>query len=127
MKVVYSELRGQGHDSSAYLDDSALFGGDKCSCQRNVNVIMQLLDSLGFTVHPDKSDITPSQCLEFLGFILNSVEMSVTLTQERKDKIKKACMNLLQIKNPNIRQLAEVIGMCVEVEPGCEAAPLHYK
>ena len=66
MKVPFSELRGQGHQSSAYLDDSALFGNDKNQCRSNVNATITLLDGLGFTIHPQKSVIEPMQTLVFL-------------------------------------------------------------
>ena len=41
-------------------------------CRRNVIDTVNLLDSLGFTIHPDKSKLIPSQVLIFLGFVINS-------------------------------------------------------
>merc|ERR1711893_522425 len=59
LKVPFTALREQGHDSSAYLDDSALFGQTFQSCEENIQDTMKLLDSLGFTIHPEKSVLTP--------------------------------------------------------------------
>ena len=42
---------------------------------------------LGFHVHPEKSVLIASQSLTFLGFNLNSVSMTVTLTQEKRDQL----------------------------------------
>jgi len=52
-------------------------------------------DSLGFTIHPDKSVFIPSQCLVLLGFIIDSVAMTITLTPEKALKVQEACGTLL--------------------------------
>ena len=53
--------------------------------------------------------------------------MTVQLTEERKQKIRKACFDILAMKRPTIRKVAEVIGMLVAAEPGCDFAPVFYK
>jgi len=64
---------------------------DKCSCLSNVYKINDLLDSLGFIIHPEKSEFEPKQVLEFLGFILNIIDMTVTLTKKKKTKTINLC------------------------------------
>ena len=49
----------------------------------NVIDSVQVVNSLGFVAHPDKSILIPSQQLEFLSFILNFVEMTIRLTPEK--------------------------------------------
>ena len=49
---------------------------------------------LGFTIHPEKSLFIPTQTLEFLGFILNSINMTVRLATEKAQIIKKKCIAL---------------------------------
>ena len=79
-------------------------------CQNNVLATVHQLNSLGFNIHPDKSKFTPSQVLVFLGFVINSVSMKVSLSAERKGKIKEACANLLNNEPRTIRIVAKVIG-----------------
>ena len=87
-----------------------------------------LADSLRFTVHPRKSVVVPSQSIEFLGFILNSVTMTVAPTQKQAGKVKQQCLDLLNTsKNISIRDVAQLIGSLVAMEPGVLYAPLHYK
>ena len=126
MKVPFSTLRKKGHDNSAYLDDSYLQGDNYEDCAHNIRDTVTLLDSLGFTVHPTKSVLVPTQILVFLGFVLNSIYMTVTLTRDKADKIQKACQKLLHAQSITIRQLAEVIGSLVAAEPGADFAPLFY-
>ena len=127
LKVPFAVLRGQGHENSAYLDDSALFGGSKEACTENVQDTIQLLDSLGFTVHPEKSVIVPSHILIYLGFVLNSLDMTVSLTEERKEKICRLCQDVLQKDKVTIRQIAELTGMLVAADPASDVGPVYYK
>ena len=118
LKVPFSVLRSQGHESSAYIDDSALFGLTKQACLNNIDQSMQLLDGLGFTIHPEKSVIQPSQVLIYLGFILDSVNMTVTPTAEKINKIVQLCTRILGLKKVTLRQLAELVGSLIALEPG---------
>ena len=63
-------------------------------CWKNTKQIIQTFQNLGFTVHPEpKSVLQPSQKIEFLGFILNSVNMTITLTDENKRQLNSFCTN----------------------------------
>ena len=52
-------------------------------------------DSLGVTVNPHNMVLEPTQDIEFLGAILNSVDMTATLTPMRKKHIKAQGLLLL--------------------------------
>lgn len=127
LKPVYSTLRSMGHVSSAYIDDSYLQGDTYNECYNNVVDTVKMLSSLGFCVHPVKSVFIPTQQLVFLGFILDSVAMTVTPTDEKKERIVSACSLMLANTNPTIRDLAELIGTLVSNFPGAEFGPLHYR
>ena len=63
-----------------YIEDTLLLGDSYDECFANVKQTADLLDSLGFTIHPRKSVFQPAQDIVFLGFILDSKDMSVRLT-----------------------------------------------
>ena len=46
---------------------------------------VKLLEMIGPTIHPRKSVLIPTQILVFLGFFINSIDMSVSLTQDKRD------------------------------------------
>ncbi len=87
----------------------------------------QLFTSLGFVPHPEKSVFEPTQILEFLGFLLNSITMQVTLTPKKVSKLVKQCYSVLGKKELTIRELASLIGSLVSTFPGVEFGPLHYR
>ena len=127
MKPPFSNLRKTGHENTAYLDDSWLMATNFGSCQNNAKDTVNLLDSLGFTIHPEKSCLHPTCILIYLGFILNSILIRVSLTPEKAETIREACFSLLNKDKCSIRELARVIGLCVAVEPGVEGAPLFHR
>ena len=83
LKPVFAHLRAKGHISSAYIDDSCLQGSTYVRCRQNIHDTIQLMDSLGLTVHLGKSVLQPTQQIVFLGFLLCSVTMSIRLPPER--------------------------------------------
>ena len=127
LRVPFTHLRSKGHESSAYIDDSALFAQSFDSCMENIHDTMELMDSLGFTIHPEKSVIKPTHILTYLGFILNSLDMTVTMTDDKKEKIKRICREVLRKCNVSIRLLAELIGTLVAADPGVDMGPVFYK
>ena len=50
--------------------------------------------------------LTPCHILTFLGFILNSLRMTVSPTQEKIQKTLGACSDLLTMVNPPIFEVA---------------------
>ena len=67
------------------------------------------------------------QCIEFLGFLLDSASMMVRLTSPKRDKLVQMCQKFLQPNKLNtIRQVASLIGSLVSSFPRIEFGPLHY-
>ena len=106
------------------MDDSYLQGYTFSACEDNVNATVDLLQFLGFTIHPEKTVLVPSQEIEFLGFVLNSVEMKIKLTDCKSSKI---ISKLLYKGKQTIRDLASVIGSLVATFPVLPYGKLHYR
>ena len=87
LKFPFCYLGKHGHSSVVYIDDTYLQGDSPQLCQKNIWDTEKLLRDLGFQIHPDKSVQIPSQRLEFLGFMLDSNALTVTLTAKCKHKI----------------------------------------
>ena len=61
-----------------YFDNSVIQEDSFDLCAEAVNHTAEMLGKLGFTIYSVKSVFTPSKLIEFLGFNLNSEEISVT-------------------------------------------------
>ena len=109
------------------MDDSYLQGYTFSTCEDNVNATVDLLQFLGFTIHPEKTVLVPSQEIEFLGFVLNSVEMKIKLTDCKSGKIISKIKKLLYERKQTIRDLASAIGLLVATFPIHPYGKLHYR
>lgn len=84
---------------------------------KNVMATVEMLSNFGFVINPDKSVFLETQKLEFLGFILDSKEMSVTLTEHKVQKIVSICSEFLKVYKRKIRELSVLIGNIVASLP----------
>ena len=65
-------------------------------CERNIKLIVTFLDSLGFVINPDKSIFVPAKPIEYLGFVIDSQSVTISLTQKKKASMKQLCREVLQ-------------------------------
>ena len=127
IRQVMAFLRLRGHRSTFYLDDSLLIGNTEYSIINNTLETLKILELLGFTVHPEKSVLKPSTSIKYLGFILDSVNMKITLTEDRINNIKSSIVEALKVKKMKIRCFAKIIGLCVAAFPAVRFGPLNYR
>ena len=99
-KVTFGRLRSLGHNCVVYVNDSYLLTKTNQACLDNILVATELLRELGFVIHTEKSVLIPSQAIVFLGFIISSKNMTLSLTDEKRNKIKALlayCLSKYQI------------------------------
>ena len=101
-----------GHTCMSNIDDSLLVGCE-FSLQEKLFYTVDTFCSLGFIIHPDKSIFEPTQEIEFLGFLLNSVSMTIRLPTAKASHVKKAGVDLQKQTQIIIRGLAHAIGLPV--------------
>ena len=87
---------------------------------------MQLFDKLGLTINREKSVLTPVQTIEYLGFELNSNDMTVALTKKKIVKLRPTADHLLRQDQITIHDLASFVGTLVAADLGVRNAPLYY-
>ena len=126
-KPPFSILRSHGYLSVVFFDDSYLQGHTFSTCEDNVNATVDGFQSLGFTIHPERSVLVPAQEIEFLGFVLNSVEMKIKLIDCKSGKIILKIKKLLYDEKQTIRDLASVIGSLVATFLVLPYGKLHYR
>jgi len=127
LKPVYSSLRSKGHVNVGYIDDSYLQGDTYEECKHNVQDSVNLFEKLGFLPHPEKSVFEPTQIITFLGFVINSVTMTIALTPEKALKVSMACKKLLAKSECSIVEVSQVIGLLVASLPAVQYGQLHYR
>ncbi|XP_072017157.1 uncharacterized protein [Amphiura filiformis] len=116
-----------GHVITAYIDDSLLIARTEEQAARSVRDTAKFLETLGFIIHPEKSVFTPTQEIVYLGFKINSNEMTVSLPTARKLDIKMVCNTLLDNDRHTINTVARVIGKLVAALPAVQYGALYYR
>ena len=127
MKPVYAKLRSDGHISTGFIDDSLLGGQTRDRCIENIHATTGLMSTLGFVLNSDKSVLEPTQTITYLGNVLDSVNMRVTLPSDKKDKIQHECSKIHSCQTATIRAVAKVIGLLVSSFSAVELGKLHYR
>ena len=93
---------------------------------RNIQCTISLLTTLGFFIS-EKSVLSPTKQLIFLGFVLDSEAMTITLTDKRKGKILSAAKVMASTPTQRIRMVAALMGMIIAALPGVKHGQLHYR
>lgn len=127
LKPVYANFRQQNIRCSYYIDDSLNMNRDKVVCQNNTMIMTDTLHSLGFTVNLNKSVLIPTQRIVFFGFILDSVQFKVFLTEDKIQKIITKAKSLLESDVIIVRDLASFIGLIINACYAILEAPMHYR
>lgn len=127
LKPPLSVLRHLQLIITAYIDDLLHVNRSMEQCKVGALVIVSLLSSLGFTINPDKCVLQPSQKIEYLGFIINTVDMTVTLTPEKIRALIDYCKWALDVDSMSIRCLAKLLGKITSSFNGVQYGPLHFR
>ena len=126
MKVIVSTLQKMGFIVTFYLDDGWHKGDTYLECPWACEATYNLLLELGFLLNNKKSCLIPSQCIEVLGHMIDSVQMVVYLPKEKEQKIVSLCSSLLIDGTCSLRFLAKVPGTLVSCFRVCPLEQLHY-
>ena len=110
-----------------YMDDMLIMGNTLSEIHTARDTTIYLLQSLEFVINFKKSILTPSQSLEFLGVIVDSLSMTLRIPQEKTMELRKICTETLTSKNISLRKLAKIIGKLQATAPAFTWAPLQIR
>ena len=128
-KPPLSHLRMKGCYIIGYIDDFFTKSGTKIKCKMHLKEIIDLFTRLGFTISPEKSMLDPDTKAIYLGFLIDSINMIVTLTDEKKHDLAEIVEKALcrGRKPVTIRFVSKVIGKIVAALHGSLEGALHYR
>ena len=65
--------------------------------------------------------------MEYLGFLINSLELTLALPGGKMQKLIQSCKQLLQNRVSSVREIAKVVGKLTSSMQAILPAPLHYR
>ena len=93
-----------------YSDDLLIFERTKSDCLQKAKKVMTQLQELGFTINIKKSILEPTKQIEFLGLILDSIQMKVFLPEPKVLDLIESCQAILSMRSLTARFLASLQG-----------------
>lgn len=127
LNSVFAYFRQQQWSCFQYIDDSIIIHPSFEKCRDITIKIAEILKKLGFYVHESKSCLTPDTKIVFLGFNIDSVNMTVTPTEGKINKICSAASALLQKNKASIREVAGVVGLAGAYSVASDYGANHAK
>merc|ERR1712215_591696 len=87
MKPLLKILRRLGIIVSAYLNDFLILATSREAALRDTEVVIKLLQDHGFRMNWAKSSVEPVRIVEYLGVVINLVDLTFSLPEEKVQKI----------------------------------------
>lgn len=112
-----------GLPSVVFLDDSILQGDTDEECSANVSETVTFFQSLGFSIHLEKSVLTPTREIEFLGYVINTV----CLSARKVTTIHEQSLRILTGGKHTIREIPSLLGRYVATAETVPYAQLHNR
>ncbi len=123
--------RRWGIHISFYMDDTLLRAPSFDKGVKDTEIVGSLFQHAGFLLHGDKSVRVPTQQIKYLGFIIDSVSMSLSLPDEKVKRlrlaVKKALRELNNQRQLTIRIAAKTVGFVVSALPATVYGKAHYR
>jgi len=127
LKPVAPFLRRKAIRVLIYLDDFLLLAATTEVAVKNTQLVVTVLQYLGFKINPKKSLLIPTQVITFPGFQIDSMCMMISLLAEKANKILDCCRRLLVSQSIKLRNLASLIGLLESSRAAIWRAPLHFR
>ena len=124
---AFAVVRERGLECFPYIDDIFVVADSTEDCSNSIDQLRQVLEDLGFKIHEEKSEFTPTRNLTFLGYSLNSVTMRVFLTEDKEEKFLRAASDLLNRESPTIREVSGLVGLMVAFSTAFNYGTVHLK
>ena len=127
LRVVVGFLRKHGIRLVIYLDDLLFMNDSRDGVLNDLEVAVDLLESLGFLINREKSIVDPSQIMEYIGLVVDSVRLSFSLPAEKVTAVMNICTTALAADRVSLRELASILGNFTWAIPTVPYAQAHYR
>uniref|UniRef100_A0A8D9B996 Protein P n=2 Tax=Cacopsylla melanoneura TaxID=428564 RepID=A0A8D9B996_9HEMI len=124
---VAGYLRSLGLRVVVYLDDFLLVNQDSECLQAQAQVAVQTLQLLGWTVNFEKSQLSPTQCCQYLGIVWNPSTDLKFLPLEKQMVIHRYLLSVLQSRHWSWRIAKVIMGYLSFAGFVIPLGKLHYR
>jgi hypothetical protein len=127
LKPIVNFLRRQGLRLIIYLDDILILNSNAEGAGRDYLFAVSIFEKCGFLINLEKSVETPEQVIEYLGLIIDSKSLSLSLRPEKIVEIIDLCGKALERVSVSLREIAKILGNLAWVIKAILFAQSHYR
>ena len=108
--AVSSWAHARGIRLLRYLDDWLILSTSETKTRQHVDQLLTLCRSLGIIINTEKSDLSPSRSIEYLGMIIDTVSARAFPTEARIQKFLSLARKFLSQPSPPARRWQVLLG-----------------
>jgi hypothetical protein len=124
-RKVVEHLQARGHRVMIYIDDILMLDATKAECEATAREAARLLNELGAVINAEKSAMTASQVVDYLGFTLDSTTMTVTAPPNKMLNLMKALKKGAKAKTLSARDSASILGKLTSMADAMMPCRVH--
>ena len=106
---IIARLCSEGIQTVIYFYDLLLIHHQKDQLTEIFNYVRRLSSGLGFIVKLEKCSPEPTHRLVFLGAVLDTTCMSISLPDKQIDRIQEACQTMLESQSTSLGELSSLL------------------
>ena len=111
-----------------YIDDILVMGESPAQVKGHLEALIYVLTGLGFVINIPKSITNPAQQIEYLGLLVDSTTLHLSLPGEKLHHIRAEIDQIAKKSSQTTeRQLAQIIGKLHAASQAVLPAPLFYR
>ena len=127
LKVPMTLLRNLNFRIIIFIDDMLIMGKSLKEIEMARDTTLFLLQNLGFVINWEKSALTPSKTIEFLGIRINSSNMTFAIPEKKTQSILQLCQETLDKPQISLRKLARIVGKLMSTAQAFTPAPIQVR
>jgi hypothetical protein len=127
LKPLVAFLRKKGIRIIVYLDDFLILNQSKEGAERDFLLTVDLLEKCGFLINKEKSLGVAAQQREFLGLLVDSLSLSLSLLPRKVQQIEKICREAGAATSVSLREIAKILGNLAWAIQAIPFAQGHYR
>ena len=108
---VSAILHSMGIRMRRYLDDWLVQSSSRESLLRDFQTVLQLCHELGIVVNPQKSNLVPSQVVQYLGVVIDTTSFRASPSQERISKLQSTAEEFQSSASPPASLWLSLLGV----------------
>jgi hypothetical protein len=121
------ELRLRGISVSSYLDDGFTADKQRVVCLWIIVMIVRFLTLLGAVFSLPKCQFWPTQCGDWLGFVVDTTSQEFKVSKAKMAKVRATLNELVETELVTPRILAKVAGRIISMGPAVLPASLFSR